>query len=348
MCNKTGYINYATPHIWQRKLNAQSRRDTKNVFICSDASFYWIAALRLAMLLWKKFVVRTNSPWYPTAGTVGILTIGPASGHRHLGRRILTYDSSEKPRSMDLKYDTAFFDYVDGGAMRSSNALVGRLYPTLSPASVLDVGCGRGGWLRAWRDAGCRTIQGVDGDYVDRKRLHVLPDEFQAANLTEAFDLGRRFDLVQCLEVAEHIPDAAASTLIESIVSHGDIILFAAAQPGQGGTQHINEQPIEYWRDHFEARGYHAYDCVRPLIKSDTRIEPWYRFNTILYANDSGRKRLPAVYLGGALERSQQFQNFAPFLWRVRYAAFRHLPVSIVDLIARVNATLQRLRRPAP
>ena len=33
-------------------------------------------------------------------------------------------------------------------------------------------------------------------------------------------------------------------------------IVFSAAQPGQGGTGHINEQPPEYWAQRFEGRGY--------------------------------------------------------------------------------------------
>jgi SAM-dependent methyltransferase len=249
---------------------------------------------------------------------------------------------------MAVTYDKRFFDYVDQGAVRSAAVLISHLYPSLLPTSVLDVGCGRGGWLRAWREAGCGTILGVDGGYIDRQRIHVAPEEFKVVDLAERIDLERGFDLVQCLEVAEHVPGNSAATLIDSITCHGDLVLFSAAQPGQGGTQHVNEQPLEYWRDMFGARGYHAYDCIRPLLHADIRIEPWYRYNTILYANSAGQERLPESYRETEVPDHATFRDFAPLSWRIRCAVFRRMPVSVVDEVARLNAMLKLFKRDAP
>ena len=245
---------------------------------------------------------------------------------------------------MAVMYDERFFDYVDQGAVRSAAGLISHMYPLVSPTSVLDVGCGRGGWLRAWRDAGCGMVQGIDGDYVDRQRLHIAPEDFRIVDLAEGFDLGRKFDLVQCLEVAEHVPKERAETLIDSIVRHGDLVLFSAAQPGQGGTQHVNEQPLEYWRDIFGARGYRAHDCIRPLLRDDVRIEPWYRYNTILYANSAGLERLPVGCRDTEVPERALFRDIVPLLWRVRCAIFRRMPVEVVDEFARLNAMLKLLR----
>ena len=241
-------------------------------------------------------------------------------------------------------YDKRFFDYVDQGAIRSATVLISHLYPVLSPTSVLDVGCGRGGWLRAWREAGCAVVRGVDGNYMDRQRLYIAPEEFEATDLADGFDLARRFDLVQCLEVAEHIPAASAGILIDSIIRHGDLVLFSAAQPGQGGTRHVNEQPLEYWRDIFGARGYHAHDCIRPLCHADVRIEPWYRYDTILYASSAGQKRLPLSYRETAVPDHAAFKDFASFQWHLRCAIFRRLPVRVVDQIAILNAMARLLK----
>jgi len=49
------------------------------------------------------------------------------------------------------------------------------------------------------------------------------------------------------LEVAEHLEPSSAGTIVQSLVSLSDVFLFSAAFPGQGRTNHINEQPHSYW-----------------------------------------------------------------------------------------------------
>jgi hypothetical protein len=60
-------------------------------------------------------------------------------------------------------------------------------------------------------------------------------------------------------------------------------VLFGAAFPGQGGTEHVNEQWQSYWARKFSAHGYRPLDIVRPQIISNQDIPTWYRNNTILY-----------------------------------------------------------------
>jgi SAM-dependent methyltransferase len=243
------------------------------------------------------------------------------------------------------KYDDRFFDYVDEGAARSAAILVPAVFSWTSPDSVLDVGCGRGFWLQAWQASECSSIRGIDGDYVDRSRLRFPQSEFRAVDLSRGFDLGRRFDLVQCLEVAEHIAAAAAPDLVDSIARHGDVVFFSAAPPGQGGTHHVNEQPIEYWRDLFQRCGYTAYDCIRHIFCSDERIEPWYRYNAVLFANDNGKSRLAPELLATATAADARFDDVSPLAWRIRKAAFRHMPVAVVDAAAALNERLSRITR---
>lgn len=244
------------------------------------------------------------------------------------------------------QYGDAFFDYVDSGALESARLVVGQLFAELHPNSVLDVGCGRGGWLLARESAGCALVAGVDGSYVDRSKLHCGEDAFREVDLNGPFDLGRRFDLVQCLEVAEHISPPRSETLIDSIVRHGDVILFSAAVPGQGGTGHVNERPLEYWRRLFAARGFAAFDPLRPRIQAERRIEPWYRFNTILYADDAGAGRLPRKILDTRVPDQAPLADNSPWAWRARKAVLRPLPVGVIDRLAAINARRRRLPRP--
>jgi SAM-dependent methyltransferase len=245
----------------------------------------------------------------------------------------------------ELKYNDQFFDYVDAGAIRSAQIIVSRLYPALQPSSVLDVGCGRGGWLSTWKAKGCADVQGVDGDYVDRSRLYIDAASFQPTDVAAPFDLGRTFDLVQCLEVAEHIDPKRAEVLIDSIIRHGSTVLFSAAVPGQGGTRHVNERPLDYWRGLFASRGYTAFDALRPHIHADEQVEPWYRFNSILYANTAGQPKLPKAISDARVADDVALNEYGSLTWRLRKAVLRHLPVTVMDQAAVVNARIHQMLR---
>jgi len=242
--------------------------------------------------------------------------------------------------AMQYSYDRTFFDYIDPGARRSAAAVIDGALGRLAPRSVLDVGCGRGVWLAAWTERGAVDVAGIDGGYVDRADLAIAPEQFTEADLALPVTLGRRFDLVQCLEVGEHLPPEASDALVETLVGHGDVIAFSAAVPGQGGENHINERPIEFWRTHFRAHGYAAFDAVRPRLARAREIEPWYRFNLVLYANAAGADRLPEDVAACRVPEDVVLREAGDLRWRLRRAMVRRLPRAAVDAIARRRAAM--------
>ncbi len=186
-------------------------------------------------------------------------------------------------------YTPAFYDGQSAGSASSATVMVPMFAALAHPSSVLDVGCGVGGWVAMWLDSGVDAI-GVDGDYVPRDHLRVPADRFIDHDLTTPLDLGRRFDLVTCLEVAEHLPAEAAETLIGSLCRHADVIVFSAAIPGQGGTGHVNERWLSFWAALFATYGYRPYDLLRSRLWWDKRCEWWYRQNVIVFATDEVAK----------------------------------------------------------
>lgn len=219
---------------------------------------------------------------------------------------------------MSHVYSNTFFDYIDAGARSSARRVTGLVQPWLRARSVLDIGCGRGSWLAVWKEAGTTSVLGVDGDYVDRATLAIPPDAFFAADLTRPLILGRRFDLAQCLEVGEHLPRAASETLVHTLTRHADIVLFSAAVRGQGGEFHVNEQPLSFWQALFAAEGYAAFDCIRPGLAGATEVEPWYRYNTILYANRAAQARLPEAVLSCRVPEGEPVRDGGGLSWRLR------------------------------
>lgn len=246
-------------------------------------------------------------------------------------------------------YNDTFFDYIDDGARRSAQAFIGLLQDWLDPQSVLDLGCGRGVWLDEWHRAGIQTVHGVDGDYVNRTSLAIAPDSFSAKDLTKPVHLDRKFDLAQSLEVGEHLPFEASDALVDSLTGAADRVLFSAAVVGQGGEFHVNEQPLSFWQDKFAARGYRAYDCIRPHLKGHSDVEPWYRYNAVLYVNDAGRAGLPEAVTSCAISEGQKVRNAGDLKWRLRRRIVSHLPQAAVTQIAQTRASLiaTRARRSA-
>ena len=157
--------------------------------------------------------------------------------------------------------------------------------------TVLDLGCGTGIWLRVMRDGGRRQVFGVDFEATDPADLEVDPDLVLTADLGQRLDLHQRYDLVMCLEAAEHIDAQFADVVVDNCVRHADLILFSAALPGQQGVHHVNEQPPQYWAERFQRHDYTVLDLIRPLIWDDRDIPVWYRQNMLLFVKNGSAQQ---------------------------------------------------------
>ena len=249
-------------------------------------------------------------------------------------------DNSGRPAPANLygySYSDDFYRYIESGSIRSASVVVPFVLRELSPASVLDVGCGAGAWLSEYRRLGQVDYLGIDGAYVQLSSLLIPPDHFQAMDITEAFNLGRRFDFVQCLEVGEHLPKASSLTLVQNLTRHGNRILFSAATPGQGGENHINEQTHEFWRFLFAGQGYKPFDLFRPTIKGMNAVESWYRRNMILYVANTTISALPPAVLRSAIPDGQAIPEIASLAYRIRERALSCLPIWMVSKIALIK-----------
>jgi SAM-dependent methyltransferase len=171
--------------------------------------------------------------------------------------------------------------------LQSPNIIVSYLVEQFKPRSVVDIGCGLGTFLRVFKELGIKDVVGVDGDWVDRGKLFIDADEFRKADLEAPIHLDRVFDLVLCLEVAEHLSEGSADTIVDSLTRLGKTIIFSAATLRQGGQNHINEQPFSYWKAKFEARGYTIVDLFRPVFWNEEKVQWWYKQNMFLVVHHS-------------------------------------------------------------
>ena len=188
--------------------------------------------------------------------------------------------------SVSSTYDRDFFVNIQLGSRLSAKAIVPLVVELIRPSSVVDVGCGTGEFLTVFQECAVDEILGIDGEYVERDQLAIPQDRFMALDISKPFTIDRSYDLAVCLEVAEHLPPESASGFVESLTCLAPVVLFSSAIPHQAGTNHVNEQWLEYWVQLFKARGFEPVDALRKRIWNNRQIEVWYRQNIILFCNE--------------------------------------------------------------
>lgn len=238
------------------------------------------------------------------------------------------------------QYGDDFYAYQQVGSLASARSVAPIVMRQLRPLTILDVGCGAGAWVHAYDECGAHHVVGVDADYVRPEQLLFDPAHFHAIDVARVFRLGREFDLVQCLEVAEHLDPTASEALLDNLVAHAPLVLFSAAPPGQGGENHINERPYEYWRDRFQARGYALYDFLRPQLRYRRSVEHWYRYNMLLFVRDDAAAGLRPAVAATRVDPQAPVADLAPLSWRIRRRALSTLPPGVVTRLATVKHRL--------
>ena len=68
---------------------------------------------------------------------------------------------------MAKMYDSGFYEMVASGVERSAARIAPMITQWIGPQRIIDVGCGDGRWLAAFKNAGVEEIFGVDGNWVE-------------------------------------------------------------------------------------------------------------------------------------------------------------------------------------
>lgn len=111
-----------------------------------------------------------------------------------------------------FNYDALQHTFLDVDRFRRWTRLVAGIRP-VAGAAVLSSGCGMGGSLVAYHEAGAAEVVGVevDAEFVHLTRLRVAP--IATARVIEAAPDGRlpfergRFDIIESMDVIEHVDD---------------------------------------------------------------------------------------------------------------------------------------------
>lgn len=165
--------------------------------------------------------------------------------------------------SHDELYNAPYFAGVDKHARQSAPVMADSIVEDLAPAHVLDVGCGTGALLAELAARGV-AASGLEYSTAALEYCRTRGLDVQQVNLEEQvpLHLADDCDVTVSMEVAEHLPGEAADGFVRLLCRAQRAVVFTAATPGQGGSDHVNEQPAGYWIAKFARQGF-TYDDDR-------------------------------------------------------------------------------------
>lgn len=175
-------------------------------------------------------------------------------------------------------YGENYYKYYcgSGGYERAPNWLnffgqiADRIIADFSPKSVLDAGCAIGMLVEALRDRGV-DAQGFD---ISEFAISQMPAKYRpyvkVGSILDQNVVQRRFDLVVCIEVLEHLQPHEAEQAIQNLCAWGDVVLFTSSPEDYKEVTHFNVQQPGYWVEKFALQGF-----SRMLSYDASYIAPW-------------------------------------------------------------------------
>eukprot|EP00808_Paulinella_micropora_P025650 g50780.t1 len=178
------------------------------------------------------------------------------------------------------------------------------------PTSVVDVGCGPGLLVEAWRVAGVADSYCLEGyaaarstwptDTAIQDKYYRLQDLTQEA----ALDAMPATDLVMSFEVGEHLPEEKSNHYVNILTRHRPrTIVFGAATVNQDrgrNPTHINENTFEYWLQKFKQHSYSPDMVATATLRHKLLFSPesqrhitnawWYPKNAFVLTDVSDQK----------------------------------------------------------
>lgn len=155
--------------------------------------------------------------------------------------------------------------------------------------SVLDVGAGLGHLAYHINHNYHIPVIGIEGLPFNVANAHY---PLVHHDLTKGpFECGM-VDLVNCVEVVEHIDPKYLDHLLDTL-TRGKLLIMTHAIPGQNGEFHVNEQPSSYWIEKLATRGFGllAQDTqvIRKLAASENHFPTYFAQSGLVFG------RLPAA-----------------------------------------------------
>lgn len=152
------------------------------------------------------------------------------------------------------------------------------IFGQFDPIDVVDLGCGNGKYCNFWKNLGW-NIQGYEGNknVVDGGLVKYM-------DLSKEQKIEKKYDLVICLEVGEHIPKEYETVFIDNLDKFTkNTLLLSWAVIGQKGKGHVNCKDNDEVISIFEKMGF-MYDEKTSMLLRKNATLTWFH-NTIMVFN---------------------------------------------------------------
>ena len=143
-------------------------------------------------------------------------------------------------------------------------------------STIVDFGCGNADYIKKLISEGFQC-EAYDGNPNTPEMTGGIG---KVLDLSEKFDLNKKFDYVISLEVAEHIPKECEKIYVDNLIRHtGYYLITSWAVKGQGGDGHVNEQNEDYILDLYNKKGMVYQKEISESLRSIATLG-WFK-NTI-------------------------------------------------------------------
>lgn len=181
------------------------------------------------------------------------------------------------PRNDSSLYGESYFRnyWGSGGAYERNDRWLeffGRVAEGLvrdfQPDTVFDAGCAIGLLVEQLVERGV-DAEGADiSEYAISQVPESIRDRCRVASLVEP--LSKRYDLITCVEVVEHLPADEIHQALENLCGATDRLVLSTTPRDFGEPTHVNVQPAENWSAMLAQLGF-----LRNLDVDLSYLSPW-------------------------------------------------------------------------
>jgi SAM-dependent methyltransferase len=158
------------------------------------------------------------------------------------------------------QYDAFYYAHDCGTPYERNEAWLGffdqvaeRIVRTIRPGSVLDAGCAFGFLVERLRARGVEAW-GIDiSEHAIARVDSSVADYCRVGSVLAPFE--RRYDLIVCMEVLEHLSQPDGVTAVANFAAHADDVLFSSTPHDFRELTHANVRPPDHWVGLFAEQG---------------------------------------------------------------------------------------------